>query len=85
MLDHMNKNNFNSHAFSTADICNRVPLILRLYSKYKFANLRELIPGLDFRLFPFIALGKTLINSLEDIDLNVPIEPHILDKNNISE
>ena len=85
MLDHMYKNHFNSHAFSIADICNLVPLLLRLYSKHEFANLRELIPGLDFRLFPFIARGKTLINSLEDIDFNVPIEPHILDKNNISE
>ena len=85
MLDLMYKNNFNSHAFSPADICNLVPLILRLYSKHKFANLRELILGLDFRLFLFIALEKTLISSLEDIDLNVPIEPHILDKNNIFE
>ena len=54
MLDHMYKNHFNSHAFSTADICNLVPLLLRLYSKHEFANLRELIPGLDFRLFPFM-------------------------------
>ena len=59
MIDHMYKNHFNSHAFSPADICNLVPLILRLYSKHKFANLRELIPGLDFRLFSFIALELT--------------------------
>ena len=85
MLDFMYKNHYISHAFRPADISKLVPLILRLYSKHKYANLRELTPGLDCRLYPFLALEKTLINSLEEIDFSVQIEPHIIDKNNISE